>query len=169
MSSPIFKNEKPYSVFVPTPYGSSTNVSPGKFISGTFFIPFYKSNRELKLMPVGTVVPVNMLVCSYDVKEKVTAPEAVAVVVPPLRENITEPEKVAEHISEPLKNKGGRPRKSTEQAVQDMWKNVSYVLPSASEVDRMTTEDLQKLAGKVGVSKALPRQELVENIKFKLG
>ena len=50
-----------------------------------------------------------------------------------------------------------------------MWKDVTFVLPSASEVDGMSQEQLTKLATKLDVSRALPRTEMIQNIKIKLG
>lgn len=168
MSTPVFKNSKPYTVGVPTPTGSSVNVLPGFFVQGTFFSAFYATNRELTLMDDGFVAPLKQLVCSYDRASSVP----VVSTAPPValdRTPTPEPERVSEIIEEPKKNKGGRPKKNLEEAAKDLWKGVNYVLPATHEVAGMKTEDLDKLAIKLGVSKALPREELIENIKLKLG
>jgi hypothetical protein len=172
MIVPIFKNEKPYSVAVPTPYGSSINVKTGYYISGNYFNAFYRVNKELRLMPEGTKVPDNLLTCSYSVTPKVS-PSTVVVssrpVVDYANSQVPEPERVAAHIAEPVKNKGGRPKKTIQDATQDMWNDVNYVLPPASDVHKLTTEALTKLAIKLDVSKNLPRQEMIESIKLRLG
>lgn len=177
MSKPLFKNEQPYTVGVPTPYGSSINVPSGKYVAGTYFSRFYATNRELKLMPEGTVVPPSSIVCSYDV-----ASPAVTTVVHPTVVNTTplidpatvipatvDQFRVEESIEEPKKNKGGRPKKTLQEAANEMWQDVTFVLPAASEVDKLPNDKLMALAQKLEVSKNLPRTELVNNIKLKLG
>lgn len=176
MTKPLFKNERPYSVSVPTPYGSSINVPTGKYVAGTYFNRFYASNRELKLMPEGSTVPANQIICSYDV----VLPNAPTVQLPTIVNSaevitiesvpsVSEPSRVDESIDEPKKNKGGRPRKSIAEAANEMWKDVTFVLPSASEVDTLSNEKLSSLAQKLEVSKGLPRTEMIQNIKLKLG
>ena len=173
MSKPLFKNEKPYNVAVPTPYGSSINVPPGKYIAGNYFNAFYARNRELRLMPPTLTVSPELIICSYEIKAPDeaktglvnTTPIADPVAVPVLDEEV----KVPDIIAEPKKNKGGRPRKNLADSAKDMWKDVTFILPAASEVDKMSTEQLERVATKLNVSKALPRTELIETIKLKLG
>lgn len=174
MSQPIFKNDKPYNVAVPTPYGSSINVPPGKYVAGNYFNAFYATNRGLKLVPPGEVVPAQHIVCSYELNphaQQKTSSVINTTPIPKVQEmpvNVEE-EKVPDIIAEPKKNKGGRPRKNLADVANEMWKDVTYILPSASEVDKMSTDQLNKLANKLNVSKSLPRTELVESIKLKLG
>jgi hypothetical protein len=180
MTSPILKNERTYNVFVPSPSGTSVKVPPGHYIAGTYFNTYYKASRELTLLPPDTVIPEKLLVCSYDrvtvVKQESTVTETVVdtrkeVALADLP--VTVPDRVANIIAEPpVKNKGGRPKKTIAESTQemaDMWNGVTTVLPAANEVDKLSTSALEKLAKKLSVSPALPRKELVESIKSKLG
>ncbi len=181
MSQPLFKNENPYTISVPTPYGSSINVPSQKYVAGSYFNRYYAATMTLKLMPVGTVVQPNSIICSY---ELVTNPAPTTTVVQSSVVNtapILDPQTVPVIMDKPVvsqsieeapinkKNKGGRPRRSISEAANEMWKDVTFVLPSASEVDGLSNEKLSSLAQKLEVSAGLPRTELIQNIKLKLG
>lgn len=174
MSKPLFKNTKPYVVSVPTPYGGSLSVPPNKYVAGTYFV---RVHMQLPVLtPVSPDAPVRPtdIVATFDVAVPTVVPVVTSQPAEVELKDLPQPveeSKVSPEIEEPTKkNKGGRPRKtSLEDATKNMWKSVTFIMPEASDVDKMSKEDLFKLAGKLNVSsKGLEIPELKESLKDRL-
>ncbi len=173
MSKYIFRNDKPYVVSVPTPYGGSLSIPPGSSVAGDYFIAFHKQSPILTPVLPGEIVHPKSIVGEFNsAKTKQRELEEKEQNTPSLEKlEIPQELSIPKDIAEPpVRNKGGRPpkKKTLEEAAKDLWKEVTFVQPDASDVDSMSKEDLSKLANKFSIPKTLSESAQRVAIKEKL-
>lgn len=156
----LFRNEKPYDIQVATPSGAGRIIPPGYYIEGDYFLSSWRSGLPMTKVKNEDVDKVDrnlILISIYTQNENLHAeakepsPQATKSQAPSKKEFVVEEEK-----------------KDMEEVMNDAMKSMGNLLPTAKDLEKMSSSELVELAKKVGVSGSGTRKDLIKLIKEKL-
>lgn len=158
MAKPLFRNDRPYRVQVPTPSGSGRIIAPGKCVEGDYFLSSWRANKQLTLLTESEAKKINraLIEISISVKE---SDSVMSEVTPPQMNLNEEAEK-----NKQVKEKNKEARKVLNQGLAD----TTLVLPTVEDMKKMKLPELKELAGKLNISSVGNREDIEEQIKKKM-
>lgn len=152
---PIFINNNPYKVQVPTPSGAGKIIPPGYAVEGGYFLSSWKKGAQLTKLSKEDAEKFDrgLLLISLDSNDPSVPVES------------KDPAPELEKFSVPVFVEPKEERKDLGTILQEAMGQMRTVLPSYNELRKMSFEELKEFASPYHITGYNSRQELLKMIR----
>ena len=157
---PLFRNDKEYTIQIATPSGAGRGIPTGFYVEGDYFLDSWRQGTPITKVngQEAESIDRSLILLSISTDENGKFPQE-------SRTLNLEKDTVGKPIPE---YKLEEPKKDLEQVFAEAMGEVNKLMPTPSELEKMSSEALVKLATKYGISGSGNRQSLIQLLKAKI-